>query len=298
MAKLHIIKGPAKGEIFDLTGQTVFIGRSSISDIQINDETVSRMQLKITRIANTFFVEDLRSTNGTFINDERIEPGEGFEVNEEDTISIGNSVLRLGEISPSKAFGVKDFAPAPLKKSQNGNGGFMRDRRSPSPRSLRLICRVAELMRQSLNINDVLEKTVEYLLDILPRIDRAAVLLIDDNKRQIKEVISRSRQDQPKGSVCYGRVVVDQVLRDGNVVSISNTSDMTSSDMVENMDTLKIKSVLCVPMTAHSRIRGAIYIDSLKSPHGFREEDFLLLNSLSGPTAVAIENDYLASRLH
>ena len=173
----------------------------------------------------------------------------------------------------------------------------MRDRRSPSPRSLQLVCRVAELMRQSLNINDVLEKTVEYLLDILPRIDRAAVLLID-NKRRIKEVISRSRQDQPNGSVCYGRVVVDQVLRDGNVISISNTSDMTSSDMAENMDTLKIKSVLCVPMTAHSRIRGAIYIDSLQRPHGFREEDFLLLNSLSGPTAVAIENDYLASRLN
>jgi adenylate cyclase len=138
---------------------------------------------------------------------------------------------------------------------------------------------------------------VEYLLDILPRIDRAAVLLID-NKTQIKDVISRSREDQPNDSVSYGRVVVDQVLRDGNTISIADTSDMTSSEMMENMDTLKIKSVLCVPMTAHSKIRGAIYIDSLQRPHGFREEDFLLLNSLSGPTAVAIENDYLASKLN
>lgn len=298
MANLHIIEGPAKGQSFELTGQTVFIGRSSIGDIQINDGTVSRMQIKISRIANTFFVEDLRSTNGTFINGERIEPGEGFEVSEEDNISIGSSVLRIGEISSYKAFGVKDFAPAPLKESQNEKGSFIRDRRSLSPRSLRLTCRVAELMRHSLNINDVLEKAVEYLLDILPRIDRAVVLLCDENKRQIKEVISRSRRDQGNDSVLYGRVVVDQVLRDGNVISVSNTSDMAPSDLVENMDTLKIRSVLCVPMIAHSRIRGAIYVDSLQGPHGFREEDLLLLNSLSGPTAIAIENAHFASRLN
>ena len=47
MAKLHIIKGPLKGKIFDLEGETVFIGRSSRNDIQIKDLTISRKQIKI-----------------------------------------------------------------------------------------------------------------------------------------------------------------------------------------------------------------------------------------------------------
>ena len=298
MPTLHVIKGPAKGQCFDFTAKTVFVGRSSKCDIQINDWTISRMQLKISKIANTFFIEDLRSTNSTKINGETIAPGEGFEVNEDDTISIGDCVIRIGDIHSHKTVAVTDSEPALFVDKQDTEPDLSKDRRSPSPANLLLICKVMELLRQSLNINDILEKTIAYILDILPRIDRAAVLLFDDKRNKIKDVIPWSRQDQINGGSFYSNVVVNQVLRDGRAVSILDASDEEPSDLIENMDTLKIKSVLCVPMITNSRIRGAIYLDSLRGPSGFREEDILLLNSISGPAAVAIENAHLASGLN
>jgi sigma-B regulation protein RsbU (phosphoserine phosphatase) len=298
MPTLHVIGGPVKGQYIDIKRDIVFVGRSSKCDIQINDGTVSRMQLKISKIANTFFVEDLRSTNGTLINGEHIAPGEGYEVNEYDTISIGDSVFRIKDIHSHKAFAVKDSEPAPVEEQQYIKSNLSGERRSPSPTNLLLVCKVMELLRQSLDINDILEKTVEYLLEILPRIDRAAVLLFDDLRKQIKEVIPGSRQGQVNGDIFYSNVVVNQVLRNGKAVNISDPSDEEPSDIVEHMDTLKIKSVLCVPMITNLRTRGAIYLDSLRGPRGFRDEDILLLKSLSGPAAVAIENAHLASKLN
>lgn len=78
MAKMIVIEGPAKGKTFDLTGETLFLGRSPKNDIQIIDRNVSRNHLKIFRIMNALFIEDLKSLNGTFVNGEFLKPGEGY----------------------------------------------------------------------------------------------------------------------------------------------------------------------------------------------------------------------------
>jgi len=50
----------------------IFIGRDSENDLQLDDETVSGIHARIFYHNNQWMVEDLHSTNGTFINDERI----------------------------------------------------------------------------------------------------------------------------------------------------------------------------------------------------------------------------------
>lgn len=291
MPKLCVVEGPMKRQTFDLTGDAFFIGRSSTNDIQIKDSTISRKHVKIFRIAKKFFVEDLKSTNGTLINGEMIAPGEAFEVSDGDIISIGDTMIRLSELAAVKALDVKDFVDSNEKEPSR------KDRRSRSPKNLELIYKVSELLRQSLNIREILEKVLEYLLDALPRIDRAAVLLFDNQKGQVKQEIVRSRQNQVTGAIRYSRTVVDQVVRGGKAVRMSDTAYESPADFSEDTDTLKIGSVLCVPLISKSEIRGAIYVDSLRRPYGFRKEDLFLLTSLSGSVAVAIENAQLALRL-
>lgn len=297
MAKLYVIEGPFKGKTFDLDGETVFIGRSSRNDIQIKDVTISRKQIKIFRIGKKFLVEDLKSTNGTMINGELIEPGEGFEVDEGDTISIGNTVVRLGEISSYNVLDKKDLLPPSYKGNQNEKGGSEKNRRSRSPKNLALIYKVSELLRQSLNINEIFEKILEYLFETLPRIDRVAILLYDNEKEQITEVNGRSRQDQGAKAIYYSQPVVDKVFKDGKAVRMSDTAYEPPSTLLEDMGTAKIRSVLCVPIISNSKISGAIYVDSVRVPYGFRKEDLLLFNTLSGSLAIAIEKAQLADKL-
>ena len=292
MPKLSVSEGPMKGEAFDLTEDTVFIGRSSTNDIQINDSTISRKHIKIFRIGKKFFVEDLKSTNGTLINSEMIAPGEAFEVGDRDTISIGNTTVRLSGVPAAKPSDVKRLVDSKGKEERLG-----KDRRSRSPKNLELIYRVSELLRQSLDINETLEKVPEYLLDVLPRIDRAAIFLFDNQKGQVKQQIARSRKGGGTRTFRYSRSVVEEVVRSGKAVRMSDTAYEPLADFSESMQTLKIRSILCVPIIGKSEIRGAIYVDSLRGPYGFRKEDLFLLNTLSGLLAVIIENSQLALRL-
>jgi hypothetical protein len=298
MAKLIVIEGPMKGLSFELGARTVFIGRSSKNDIQIKDSTISRKQFKIFRIGNKLFTEDLKSTNGTAINGELITPGEGYEMSEGDTVSIGSTVLRLTEVHVDKiSLEVDGSAIQGAKLDSKEKDQLPKERRSQSPRNLELVSRVSELLRQSLSINDICEKMLEYLMDTLPRVDRAAILLYDNQKGDIKEVISRSRQDPWDEAVRYSRSIVGRVLEEGRAIRMSNTGFEAPDDFSESMSTMQICSAMCVPVISNSEIRGAIYVDSIRVPYGFRKDDLLLLNSLSGPVAVVIENEMLSSRL-
>jgi len=296
MPKLIVIEGPMKGLSFELADGTIFVGRSSKNDIQIKDETISRKQLKIFRIGNKFFAEDLKSTNGTSINSEKIIPGEGYELSEGDAIAMGKTILRLAEVSAGDFLNFKNSLIHTSNQVANTRGRMPEERRAYTSRNIELISRMSELLRQSLSVGEIFEKLLEYLMETLPRIDRAAILLYDNDKGDIKEVISKSRHDPWDEAVRYSRSVVARVLQEGKAIRMSNTDYEAAEDFSESMRSMGIGSAMCVPIISNSEMRGAIYVDSIRGPHGFRRDDLLLLNSLSGPVAVAIENDLLSSR--
>ena len=132
------------------------------------------------------------------------------------------------------------------------------------------------------------------MFETLPRIDRASILLFDNPENKLKEIATRSRQDGAKGAIQYNHTVLDRVAKKGKAIKVSNTTYEAQSEPLESMDTLQIRSVLCVPMIISKKTRGAIYVDSRRGPYdSSRKEDLLLLNSLSGFIAAAIEKSDL-----
>ena len=60
-----------KGELIDellLDKGKIVLGRDSSCDLQLNDASVSRQHVRLTRIMADYLVEDLGSTNGTLVN--------------------------------------------------------------------------------------------------------------------------------------------------------------------------------------------------------------------------------------
>ena len=91
---LKFISGKFVGGIYNIPQDgELFIGRGSDSEITIPEEMVSRKHAKlIVEAQNTVYIQDLNSTNGTFINGERIKKK---KLTEGDRILIGTSVMKL-----------------------------------------------------------------------------------------------------------------------------------------------------------------------------------------------------------
>lgn len=70
--QLVMQKGPNPGKIFELVQDELTIGRDITNRIVINDPEVSRRHAKLTAQAGGFTIEDLGSTNGTFVDGQRL----------------------------------------------------------------------------------------------------------------------------------------------------------------------------------------------------------------------------------
>ena len=89
--------GPAPGKIFSLSKEELFLGRDISNDIVVNDAEVSRKHARLLLQAGQYVVEDLGSTNGTFINDERISGPHILSAGE--VIQFGENVIMVYEAS-------------------------------------------------------------------------------------------------------------------------------------------------------------------------------------------------------
>ena len=90
---LVVIYGEELGRKFDLEEGKLSIGRSSKSDIQIDHDSVSRQHVRITVTEGQAHIEDVGSTNGTFLNDESLEGK--VQLRNNDLIKVGRTVFKF-----------------------------------------------------------------------------------------------------------------------------------------------------------------------------------------------------------
>ena len=72
MATLEILLESQGKHFFELVSEQSIVGRENFCDIVIPSHTVSRQHARITRIDDAYYLEDLSSLNGTFVNGERV----------------------------------------------------------------------------------------------------------------------------------------------------------------------------------------------------------------------------------
>ena len=295
MTKLHIIHGPGKGHAFELESDITYVGRSSENEIQIKDNSVSRKHLKIVRKQDKYFIEDLKSANNTFVDGEFIVPGKEVEIKEGLPIAIGKTLISIGESVSEDTVAIQGSDEFATEFGKTGLYTAYKDRPMTTSKNLELIYKVANVLMQSLNITELFEKLMDYLFDFLKRIDRGAILLIDDKTGKLEQIIARSKYDAVGTPLNYSRTVVNKVIKEGTPLTMP---EMKPEEMVDYSDSMGvIRSVMCVPLISRSEVHGVIYVDSVDMPHGFRKEDVSLLTALSSPAAVAIENALIYSNL-
>jgi hypothetical protein len=87
--------GPTPGATFSLEGDQLVIGRDSASAIAINDAEVSRKHARLNFQGGKYVIEDLGSTNGTFVNGQRLISAAVLKSG--DVVSLGEQIVLMYE---------------------------------------------------------------------------------------------------------------------------------------------------------------------------------------------------------
>ena len=292
-SKFHILEGQDKGLSFELKHGSIYtIGRSPENDIQIRDKNVSRYHLKIQRKEGKYFITDLKSRNGTFINGKDIEPGIELELNLGTPIVIGMTMLGLGDVCAT--------CLAPFLESIGICGEIGESGEAPNPhrimalkKDLELIYNVSNALVESKNIHEILEKTLDHIFNLMKRTDRCAIILADEKTGDVSDVIYRSRKPVDNTDSVYNRELVERALLLNKAVYVSDSyaEDLDEDDKVtESMQLMNIRSAMCVPMCSCLGTRGTIYADSIDRSYGFRISDLALLKDVGSRVALAMYN--------
>lgn len=95
-ACLIIIRGTPQGHRYFITQNEMSIGRDPSADISVSDQSISRKHAQVSKGAGGKIVlTDLGSSNGSFINDQKLAPNESRVLAKEDMIKLGNSIFKF-----------------------------------------------------------------------------------------------------------------------------------------------------------------------------------------------------------
>jgi len=298
MAKILVLEGPTSGEQFDIDKEVVFVGRSAGNDIRIRDDAVSRRHLKIFSVESCYFIEDLKTKNGTMINDEALDAGFSRLITENDRIRLGSTVIRLDgigvnrppitveEIEPHASEKVEELDPP---KAYRGE-----ERRSRVFKEMNFIYDLLQPMGEKFDTKTLLEKVAEFVFESYPRIDRVSAFLFDDEKNRMEEVVSRSKKKDDKKRSSYTKAILDQVVQDGKIVTIYLKADATRDGFTNDLDTLAVMAVICLPLMTGDKVRGAINIEGFRESNPVRKEDFLLLKTIKSLLEMSLQRGSLS----
>ena len=100
--KLIVNQGPRPSQEYELTNEVYILGREAGSDLVIEDSQVSRRHAKLTRQGTSYLIEDLGSTNGTFVNGRRI--AAQTLLSNGDKVGLADTIL-LSVVAPMPTLG-------------------------------------------------------------------------------------------------------------------------------------------------------------------------------------------------
>jgi putative nucleotidyltransferase with HDIG domain len=297
---LEILSGPFQGQKHTFRSQLT-IGRRSDNKVRLIDAKVSRNHAKILATDEGFIIEDMKSSNGTFVNGENIEshllrPG--------DTITIGFTELRFSEREIGKS-GIKDpLATIAIERRMPDLTQTQIDRQLSATEGddltlqrLQAIMRMNRAIGGDLVLEMVLEKLLEEIF-LMFGPERGAVLALNEYTGELDIVCFKAKAGgNGLDTSLLSRSILNKVLEDSVGILVDDATMDDRFSLSESISLDKIRSALCVPLIRQNEVIGVIYLDASSQVKAFTEDDLELLISIAGPASVQIQNAFYLGQL-
>ena len=251
MTELYVLNGPDVGKSIGFKEAGTYVGRAPECDLRLEDRTVSRRHLKITKRSNEYFVTDLNSRNGTLYDGAILPPGVVVPIREGEPIAIGMSVIGLWERCSERMAPVFELAWITTEIAAE-NGIFQVHRNRTNQKKLEFLYKVSRLLDAGLPANETLQKMLCYIFELLREVDTGAFVLVEPKSDKIMDVIFRTTEPSGDRSNVYCSDVVRQVIEERRPLVFSHVETEEEVDVISTLKIQKIQSVLCAPLISHS----------------------------------------------
>ena len=307
-------QGTPQERICDLRHGNNTIGRDLHNSIVIEDDarSLSRHHAEIQVTDKGIFVTDLNSSNGTFVNQQKIIQQ---KLNHGDLVQFGSVIFRLvvdemqspNPISPLNASsGLSILMRVSPEKSRVDIQDLLQNQQQAPAGSVLMIQGTDETQRTSAKLRVLLEvsqelaspeaysalpeKILELLLKIMS-VDRAVLLLVNEQTGNLEpKAYKFSNPNATTDLDFYSRKITSFVMKQGDAIISDDASLDRRFDSSQSILLQSIQAAMCAPLKPRDKVIGVLYVDNLSHGHAYHKEDLEFLSSLANQAAIAIEN--------
>lgn len=293
--KLRIRNGPYAGRERTLSTDPVTIGRDAEASVQILDRSASRFHAEVFPVGGMYFVRDLDSKNGTYVNDERLEDEE--LIREGDVIKIGNTELAFeGGMALSDEDSSDRIAYADDSDMLSNTIEFRIDDlsdiedevesdNSKESRSLQILYQVGRVLGKGLD-QSTAAKVLDYLLKAMPA-ESALLFLRDRDSGKLTPQIVRSLN--PTSGPVISRTIIRRTVSENRAFFTADAQDDTRIERKDSAIQKGIRSVVCVPMAMGGQTRGVVYLSRGIGDDPFEQSDMEVLSACAVQLGLAYQ---------
>lgn len=303
--------------VFDLSGESIAIGRTEGNDIVLNHPSVSRRHARLELRNNRWWIIDLNSTNGVKVNGNLVTE---TSVQQGDKILVGSVQLDV-KATPAVDFQDESMFDNPsgtvIRRISDFNSEFGLDLGSigaaaetaaagPVPvvapaavtreKIFAVLVQVAKALLQSEELNSVLTTVMDIIFKYLP-VERGLLILFDEQGNPVPKLAKFAEGSGDGQEIPISRTILKMVAEQQVSLMTSNALEDARLLGGKSIAIHGIRSAMCVPLWNRNRVIGAVQVDSPIHIGRFTEEDLDLLTALANFAAVAIERAQLSEKI-
>lgn len=308
MASLTVNNGPEAGRRYDVGTTPIVMGRHQECNVVINIGAVSRHHAQIIHEAGQYYLEDLNSRNGTFLNEQPIVGktpiNHGDKVRVCDTTltfqhrlaSPGASGTLLGQRSQENASSFGTFLVDDDEKTTSSTVMSRLDvsmkgaKLTASPEAkLSAILEISHSLGRALALDEVLPKLFNGLFKIFVQADRGFIVLKEEGR--LVPRWTKLRREDSEDTIRISRTICNQVLTSKEAILSADAATDQRFEMSQSIADFRIRSMMCSPLLdSEGNAFGVLQIDTLDQRHRFQKEDLEVLGAVATQAAISIDN--------
>jgi len=283
MIALVATKGPNAGRRFPLDGDGTLIGRQPDVAVYLDSLSVSRHHARIVCQQGGYFIEDLGSSNGTYVNGARV--AGRAPLTEHDELRIGPYTFHLHTDRPAPAAAPEPIVRASVDAAATNQTLFSQN----AAYKLQVVLAIAQDLGRALELSPVLGRLLDHLLHLFPQADRGMAVLCEGDRLVVRA--QRTRHGGGQTDYPFSRSIVRRALEEGVGLLSEDVGGDRKIQLTATLVSLNLRSFLCVPLIGwEGRRYGVVQLDCLRQGHSFKAEDLELLTAVCLQASVVVEN--------